>query len=155
MVHCNKTWSAPDVASPSLLRVIKEGVSGVDLGQDMNTDGVELEMSDMLHKLIVGMEVLSKGIRTTPSLWFRNVREPSCNESWPKLIVVPRAITVPVRKPSGLTQVNADLMESCTESMRSEVTDSWLSNEPKRNPAGVADQKIRRKQMHRSWILPI
>jgi hypothetical protein len=32
------------------------------------------------------------------------------------------------------------------DNMRSEVTDSWLSNEPKPIPAGVADQKIRHKQ---------
>jgi hypothetical protein len=88
-------------------------MSSIDLGQDMDTDRVKLEMGNMLHKLVIGTEVLSKSIWPTPSFWFGNVREPSCNESWPKLVVVPRAIPVPVRKPCGFTQVEVNLAESC------------------------------------------
>jgi hypothetical protein len=41
-MSCHHAWGTMDVAGPHLLSAIVVGVSTVDLGKDMDADGVEL-----------------------------------------------------------------------------------------------------------------
>jgi hypothetical protein len=116
MMSCHQAWGTTDVASPHLLSAIVVGVSTVDLGKDMDADGVELKVGDVLNNFIVSSKVLSKSIRSAPSLRFRDVREAFFKEGKLEVVTVPRAASVPVRKLENFPQVDANLLESSPKS---------------------------------------
>jgi hypothetical protein len=87
-----------DIASPHFLSAIMVGVSTVDLGKNMDADGIELKVGDMFNNFVVSSKVLSKSIRSAPSLRFGDVRETFFKEGELEVVIIPRAASVPVRK---------------------------------------------------------
>jgi hypothetical protein len=79
MVHGHQAWRTTDIASPHLLSVIMVGVGTINLRKDMDADGIELKMGDMLNNFVVSSKVLSKSIRSAPSFRFGDVRETVMN----------------------------------------------------------------------------
>jgi hypothetical protein len=114
-VSSHQAWGAMHITSPHLLSAIVVGVSTVDLGKDMDADSIELEVGDMLNNFVISSKVLSKSVRSTPSLRFRDVREAFFKEGKLEVVIVPRVASVPVRKLENFSQVDVNLLECCTK----------------------------------------
>jgi hypothetical protein len=105
-----------DITSPHLLSAVVVGISTVDLGEDMDADGIELKVGNMLNNFVVSSKVLSKSIRSIPSLWFGDARKTFFKEGKLKVVIVPRAPLVPVRKLENFAQVDVNLLEGSMKS---------------------------------------
>jgi hypothetical protein len=115
VMSCHQTWGTTDIASPHFLSAVVISVSTVDLGKDMEADGVELELGDVLNDFVVSSKVLRKSIRSAPSLRFGDVRQAFFKKGKLEVILVPRVASVPVRKLENFAQVDADLLECGTK----------------------------------------
>jgi hypothetical protein len=112
VVSSHQAWGTADIASPHLLSVVMVGISTVDLGKDMDADGIELKMGDVLNNFIVSSKVLSKSISSAPSFRFGDVRETFFKEGKFKVVIIPRVASVPVRKLEKFAQVDVNLLKS-------------------------------------------